>query len=250
MAITTTTRKVTFVGNDTATVFPFAFKVFTTADLFVVTVDEGGNVALLALGTDYTAALNADQDNQPGGAVTLTAGPLATGFSMTITSDVAELQQVILTNLGGFFPDVLNGVFDRLTILIQQLQQGVNQSIKLGLTDDLTTAQLPAAALRANKFLMFGADGSVSLVAQAPSGATQFRFAGPLLGTKDGVNTIFTITNGGAPIGVTPVDADVWDNMVLIPDTGYTLGPLPGQVQFAEAPAATDDLYAKGVFVP
>ena len=32
---------------------------------------------------------------------------------MTITSDVLELQQVILTNLGGFYPDVLNGVFDR-----------------------------------------------------------------------------------------------------------------------------------------
>lgn len=65
MAITTTTRKVTFVGNDVTTVFPFAFKVFTTDDLFIVTVDEGGNVSLLALGTDYTAVLNLDQDIDP-----------------------------------------------------------------------------------------------------------------------------------------------------------------------------------------
>lgn len=250
MAITTTTRKVTFVGNGTTTVFPFAFKVFTTDDLFIVVVDEGGNITLLALGTDYTAVLNANQDVNPGGAVTLTAGPLADAQSMTITSDVAELQQVILTNLGGFFPDVLNGVFDRLTILIQQLQQGVDQSIKLGLTDNLTSAQLPPAAQRAGKFLYFGADGSVSLVAQAPSTGTQFSFAGALTGTKDGVNKIFTITNGGSPIGVTPLQAFVWQNFIKIPGIGYTLGPSPGQVQFTDAPDPTDDLYAEGVFIP
>ena len=169
---------------------------------------------------------------------------------MIITSVVAELQPVILTNLGGFFPDVLNDEFDRLTILVQQLQTGVDQSIKFGLTDDLTTASLPAAAQRAGKFLYFGADGSVSLVAQAPAAGTQFSFAGPLLGTKDGLNTIFTITNGGSPIGKAPVDILVWDNFVLAPGIGYTLGPSAGQVQFTVAPGAADDLYSKGVFVP
>lgn len=250
MAITTTARRATFIGNDMATVFPFNFKVFTTADLLVITVDTGGNLVTLTLGTDYTAALNANQDVSPGGSVTLTAGSLASTYVMIITSAVAELQPVILTNLGGFFPDVLNTEFDRLTILIQQLQVGVDQSIKLGITDDLTSAQLPAASLRAGKFLYFGADGSVSLVAQAPSGGTPFNFAGPLLGTKDGVNTIFTITNGGSPIGKAPVEADVWDNFMLIPGVGYTLGPAPGQVQFTVAPGIDDDLYSKGVFVP
>ena len=250
MAITTTTRVVTYTGDGVTTVFPFAFKVFLTSDLYVVTVDQGGNVTLLQLGTDYTAVLNANQDVTPGGAITLTAGPLANVYNMTITSDVAELQQVILTNLGGFYPDVLNGVFDRLTILIQQLQQQANQAIRMGLTDNLTTAALPPAAQRAGKFLYFGADGSVSLVSQAPSSGTQYTFAGELTGTKDGVNTIFTITNAGSPIGVTPVDVDVWDNFIMIPGIGYTLGPTPGQVQFTTAPGANDDLYAKGVFIP
>jgi hypothetical protein len=98
--------------------------------------------------------------------------------------------------------------------------------------------------------MYFGADGSVSLVAQAPAAGTQFSFAGPLLGTKDGVNTVFTITNGGSPIGKTPVDILVWDNFVLAPGIGYTLGPVAGEVQFTVAPGATDDLYSKGVFVP
>lgn len=251
MAITTTTRRAgPFIGNGATTVFPFNFKVFTTADLFVLRVDSGGNLSALELGTDFSATLNADQDTAPGGTVTLTAGPLAATYSMIITSAVAELQQVILTNLGGFFPDVLNDVFDRLTILVQQLQTGVDQSIKFGITDDLTTADLPPAAQRAGKFLYFGADGSVSLVAQAPTAGTQFSFAGPLTGTIDGVNKIFAITNAGSPIGKTPLDILVWDNMVLAPGIGFTLGPAAGQVQFTTAPNIGDDLYAKGTFVP
>jgi hypothetical protein len=228
MAITTTNRRATFVGNDTATVFPFNFKVFTTADLLVVLVDTGGNLTTLAMGTDYTAALNANQDTNPGGSITLTAGPLASTYGMIITSAVAELQPVILTNLGGFFPDVLNTAYDRAVILIQQLQLLADQSIKLNVTDELTSAQLPPAAQRAGKFLYFGADGSVSLVSQAPSQALQFNFAGPLTGTKDGDNKIFTITNNGSPIGVAPVQALVWQNMVKIPGLGYTFGPAPG----------------------
>lgn len=251
MAITTTTRRAgPFIGNDTTTVFPFNFKVFAMTDLLVIRVDSGGNLVVLVLGTDYTATLNDDQNVSPGGSVTLTAAPLASTYSMIITSDVAELQQVILTNLGGFFPDVLNDAFDRLTILVQQLQTGVDQSIKFGLTDDLSTASLPSAAQRAGKFMYFGADGSVSLVSQAPSSGTIFTFAGPLTGTKDGVNTIFTITNDGSPIGKTPVDAIVWDNFVLAPSIGYTLGPAAGQVQFTVAPGVADDLYAKGTFIP
>ena len=73
MAITTTTRRAgPFIGNDTTTVFPFHFKVFSKTDLLVLRVDSGGNLVALVLGTDYTAALNAYQDTSPGGAVTLT----------------------------------------------------------------------------------------------------------------------------------------------------------------------------------
>lgn len=250
MAITTTTRRVKYIGDGTATVFPFAFKVLKKEDLLVITVDAGGNLVTLVLGTDYNVNLNNTQDVTPGGSITLIAGPLVTTYSMIITSALEELQQVILTNLGGFFPDVFNDVFDRLTILVQQLQTGVDQSIKFGLTDDLSTADLPPAAQRAGKFLYFGADGSVSLVAQAPAAGTEFSFAGTLTGTIDGVNTVFTITNGGSPIGKTPLDILVWDNFILAPGIGFTLGPAAGQVQFTTAPNIGDSLYSKGVFVP
>ncbi|HTF62264.1 MAG TPA: hypothetical protein VK638_06075 [Edaphobacter sp.] len=251
MAVSSTNRKAgPFLGNDVAVTFPFIFKVFLTSDLLVESIQAGAvDSTVLVLNSDYTAVLNADQDTDPGGSITLTAGPLATGNRLIITSNVPELQEVVLTNLGGFFPDVLNGALDRLTILVQQLQVDVNRSVKFPLTDNSEVVDLPSAEQRAGKFLYFGSDGSASLLPGAPAetGATQF-FAGVLLGTKNGINKTFTVTNGGAPIGLMPVQATVWLNFPLIPGVGYNLGPSPGQVTFTEAPVTDDSLFAAGVF--
>lgn len=248
MAITTTVRKVTYIGNNTATVFPFAFKVFTAADLYVLVEDASGNLSELALTTDYTVSLNGNQDVFPGGSITLVAGPLLTGYTMVITSDIAELQQTVLQNLGAFYPDVLNSVFDRLTILVQQVQQSADQSIKFPITDNLSTVALPPASQRAGKFLYFAADGSVSLVSASPSGTSLF--SGVPSGTKDGVNTIFTLTNGGSPLIGSPLQVVVWKNIPLIPNdpTGFTFGPGTNQITYAVAPDTEDSLFATGIF--
>lgn len=253
MAVSSTNRKAgPFLGNDVTITFPFVFKVFLASDLLVESIQAGAeDSTILVLNSDYTAVLNADQDTDPGGSITLTAGPLASGNRLVITSDVPELQEVTLTNLGGFFPDVLNAALDRVTILVQQLQVLSDRSVKFPLTDNSEVVDLPPAEQRAGKFLGFGADGSISLISGVPAqtGASSY-FGGVLLGTKNGVNKTFTITNGGAPIGVMPIQAEVWCNFALIPGdaNGYDLGPNPGQVTFRNAPAAEDSLYASGVF--
>ncbi len=127
MTISSTTRTAgPFTGTGVATVFPFAFKVFQAADLFVTTLNTTTGVqATLVLNTDFSGALNANQDSNPGGSITLTAGPLATGYSLTITSAMANLQLTEYLNQGGFYPEVLTASLDRATILIQQLQVAV-----------------------------------------------------------------------------------------------------------------------------
>lgn len=133
MSISTTIRIAgPFAGNDIQTVFAFAFKVFTTADVLVAR-DIAGVETELVLGTDYTVSLNADQDAAPGGSITLTA-PLATGHTLALTSDVEPLQSVTVANGGGFFPAVFNGVFDKLTILIQQLTERASRAFTVPLT--------------------------------------------------------------------------------------------------------------------
>jgi len=251
MAVSSTNRKAgPFIGNGSTITFPFAFKVFAREDLDVISIQSGsGSEETLVLNSDYAASLNLDQDNNPGGTITLLAGPLAVGYRLVITSDIPELQEVTLTNFGAFLPDVINGEFDRLTILIQQLQEQVDRCIKFP-TTDVTSADLPPAEIRADKFLTFGADGGISLVDSqvAPVGSTFF--GGNLNGLQNGTNKVFTLTNGGTPIGIQPVWAIVWCNFPRIfgVQNGYTWGPLPGQVTFDVAPDPNDTLGAQGVY--
>ena len=172
-----------YIGNGTATVFSFAFKVFTATNLQVVRVDTStGLESTLVLTTDYTVSLNADQDSNPGGNVTLLA-VLATGFNMIITSDIANLQPTDLTNQGGFYPEVITDALDRATIQIQQMADELTRSIKIPVTDGLSLdMELPTAAARANSFLAFDATGEPTVVTAGSSGApttiTRQQFSG------------------------------------------------------------------------
>ena len=150
MTISSTNRKAgPFVGNDTATVFPFAFKVFAAADVEVVRLNVATTVeTVLALTTDYTVSLNTDQNANPGGSITLVAGALATGFNLVVTSDIGNLQPTDLTNQGGFYPDVINDALDRATIQIQQLQEGLDRAAQLPITSAEDAAALVADIVR------------------------------------------------------------------------------------------------------
>ena len=155
MAISSSTRKAgPFIGNDATTVFPFAFKVFTSADLRVVRTNALGVESDLVLDTDYTVALNANQDNDPGGTVTR-ATALPTGERLTITSDVEALQPLVLTNNGGFYPRVINDAFDKITIIAQQLIEQVGRSLKLPISST-ASATLPDPV--ANRLIAWSSD--------------------------------------------------------------------------------------------
>lgn len=155
-----------FSGNDVTVDFPFAFKVFDADEVLVVR-EEAGVELVLELSVDYTVALNADQEAAPGGAVTLLAGPLPSGETLTLTSALAPLQPVDLTNQGGFYPRVINNAFDRVTILLQQLGAQVARSVRFPLSDGTELqAELPTKAERANRYVIFDAAGNITTSAE------------------------------------------------------------------------------------
>jgi hypothetical protein len=157
-----------FVGNGTTTVFPFAFKVFQSSDLYVVRlVVATGVQSTLIAGTDYTVVLNSDQNASPGGTVTVPVA-LATGYTLTVTSLLSYLQATDLTNAGGFYPSVINDALDRLTIFVQQLVSGISRSLRFPLSDGASiNTTLPGAAARAGKVLTFDSTGAPSVVDNA-----------------------------------------------------------------------------------
>lgn len=145
-----------YAGNDVQTVFPFTFKVFTAADVVAVQVSALGVETTLSQGVDYSVALNGNQDTAPGGSITK-AVALATGASLIVTSDVASTQQVVVTNNGGFFPSVFNGVFDRLTILSQQLEGMLARAVLTPITDAVQGLTLPGLEQRKGRLAQFNA---------------------------------------------------------------------------------------------
>jgi len=161
MTISSTTRIAgPYIGAGTTATFPFTFKVFSASDIEVVqVVVSTGAQTTLTLTTDYTVALNGNQNTNPGGSITLVAGNLATGTNLVITSNVLNLQPTDLTNQGGFYPEVINDSLDRATIQIQQLNDTAQNAVHAPVTDGALAMTLPSAGIRANKFLAFGATG-------------------------------------------------------------------------------------------
>lgn len=163
MTVSSTTRKAgPFAGNNVITSFPFTFKVFDKTDIVLYRVDSNGVPTTLTLDSDYSVALNADQNNAPGGTITYPkAGtPLPTGQTLVVLGNTPFDQETDITNSGGFYPSVIEDMVDKSTIQIQQLEETLSRAILVG-PADTTTATLPNAAARANTILGFDATGNL-----------------------------------------------------------------------------------------
>lgn len=138
-----------FDGNDAATSFPFDFKIFADSDLRVVLRDTLTAEYLLTLDVDYSVSMNPDQNADPGGSISypLSGSPLATGERLTISTGLQLSQQTVFTNLGKFFPATVEDTFDRLTMLLRQIQAESVRAIRVpvSLSDVLTDLPTPVA---------------------------------------------------------------------------------------------------------
>ena len=132
MTVDAITRKAGPYDYTSGAAYPFAFKVFAKTDVYVV-VTENDIESVITLDTDYTVTLNDDQDNNPGGYVSLLT-QYGSDCKVTIGSDVPYNQGMTLTNKGGFYPDTLNKAYDKLTILCQQLFEQVSRCIKVNIS--------------------------------------------------------------------------------------------------------------------
>ena len=145
MAVENTLRRAgPYVSNGTTTVYSFAFRVFKASEVGVVvsaSADENATDTALVYLTDYTVTLNADQENNPGGAVTLSRA-CAQGVRVTVLSEVEATQEVQLTNHDGFSPKTINMVHDKLTILLQQIKEATERSLVIPATSNKTPKQI------------------------------------------------------------------------------------------------------------
>lgn len=208
MTISSTYSPAQASGNDVAVEFGFTFKTFAAADLVVVLTSSAGVETTLTLTTHYSVSLNADQNNNPGGTVTMVTAP-ATGETLTIARELSPLQETDIANGGGFYPEVLEDALDRLTMLSQQngdiLARSLRSSVAGGAVGDL-----PTVADRASKYLAFDANGDPVATSSTGSGPVITAFAETLL---DDANATAMRATLGVVIGT---NVQAYDATILV----------------------------------
>ena len=141
MALSSETRRSPrYVGTGTEKIFTFAFKLLKPEDVDVRVALSGEDEASLAT-NEFSVSLNDNQDNNPGGTVTLVS-PLAQDAVLVIVSATPYLQPSVYTNRGGFYPEQLNTNLDRLTILTQQLKEQSERTLVVPVTSEKTPQQV------------------------------------------------------------------------------------------------------------
>lgn len=145
MTISTTVNKVVAPGDGAK--FQFSFDPFVVQqpatgvdhDLVVYRVTSAGAVSTLTEGTGSTN-YSVQVTSYPGtGQITYPAtgsGFLPTGDYLVIKRKAPLLQATKLDNRGGYFPAVQENTFDRLVMMIQDLQEQIDRCVQITVNDD------------------------------------------------------------------------------------------------------------------
>jgi len=153
-----------YIGNGLSDTYSYTFRVDDKTQLSVYETTDAGVQTLLTVDTDYTVT-GVGVDG--GGTVVRTAGALPTNYEWYIRSNYTPTQLTDFDSQGGFFPDVHESAFDKLTFLVQQLLDGKDRALSLSDSIDLDgDMSLTADAVtRASQYLAFDASGNIVISA-------------------------------------------------------------------------------------
>lgn len=136
MALTNTDRKVIHAGNGSATVFPYGFPILDAAHLSVIHTAASGAETTLSPSL-YTAT---GIGTLGGGSVTYpkSGSAIASGTKLTIVRTVPYTQTTVLSNQGGYYPEVVERRFDEIYMALQQLAEIVGRNTVSSISDPAT----------------------------------------------------------------------------------------------------------------
>ncbi len=136
MALSTTARKAIHDGNGSATVFSFNFPILAASHLSVIYTDADGVETTLSPSEYATTGIG----TVAGGNVTYTrdGSAIASGTKLTIVRTVPYTQLTVLSNQGGYYPEVVEARFDLAYMALQQLAEIVSRYTVSSISDPAT----------------------------------------------------------------------------------------------------------------
>lgn len=142
MTVPATARRAgPYTGTGTQTAFPFGFRVFSSTDVRVALASAGVEVTLTP-GTQYTVAINPDQDTTPGGTVNVATAP-AVGQTLAIVGGTPYTQTLDLPAGGNYSPIALENALDRMVFQTQRLAEEQGRALTLPATNAGASTVLP-----------------------------------------------------------------------------------------------------------
>jgi hypothetical protein len=193
MTVSARTTKTTQNCNGSLTDFSFNFAIYKQEDLVVIVRDAEQVETLLVLGTDYTVS----SDDFDDGGIISTIKEVAeefvpyawpTGYTITIMLDIALTQETDLLYGGTFAAESIEKCSDKLTRIVQQLNEQLGRSIKFQKSSSEEDVEIDD--LEAGKFIVVNAAGD-----------------GLMMGEVAG-------EPGQSPVSNIPYDKDTWDGKV------------------------------------
>lgn len=205
----TTPARVTFNCDGVSKVFPIPIQAYQALDITVVLtapVSAGGSELVLTLNSDYSMVTAGTLAPPQWTLTTLAAAAYATGYTLQAFINPVQAQQTSYVQ-GQAFPSLaVQTNFDRLTQMVQRLQDQVSRTILAPDGDVSPGMQLPAASVRALMYLAFDANGNVLPITALPGTANTAASLGPILNPR----TTAEIAAGVMPVnfvyGAYPLD--------------------------------------------
>ena len=156
MTVSSTTARVAYSGNGTATVFPVPFYFLANSQLGVSLYSSAGVETVQVLNTNYTVT---GAGVSGGGSITMTVAP-ASGTTLIIYRGVPLTQATDLLPNDRLPAESIEQSLDKLTMLTQQLNESVVRSIRGPIGDSSSLdMRLPTAANRLRKLIGFDSTG-------------------------------------------------------------------------------------------
>jgi hypothetical protein len=159
VTVSSTTNKHSYNGNGSQAAYAYTFKIFVDADIEVYV-----GTTLKTLNTHYTLS---NVGITGGGNVTFTSGniPASGTGNVTLLRSLALTQGVDLINYGKFDAEVVESQYDKLTMMVQQLQEQADRTIRFNTTvSDAGGVEITdTVAERSGKVLAYDANGDLSV---------------------------------------------------------------------------------------
>jgi hypothetical protein len=135
MTVSNTINKHTYSGNGVTTQFPYTFALTDPDHIHVYLTNASGVVSEIT--ADFYVN-DADGYVEYPGYETGTEPPaeeqpdvLPTGWKITIVREVPLTQEIDLVNSGSYQPETMEGGYDKLTQICQQLSEQIDRSVQL-----------------------------------------------------------------------------------------------------------------------